>query len=214
MKNYIRRNGMAKKTLTFLITAAFVILFAGISAADDIAINTDDMGSMYTDHKAYRVGDIVTVLVVESTQAVQSASLKTNKKAGLEAGMGMSNWANGVSTSFPNVPSWGMGAEEYQDGGGKTQRSGSLLASISARVEKVLSNGNLYIKGTKVIQINDDKQNLIIKGVIRPEDIASNNTIYSTNVADAMIEYEGNGPIGEKTSPGILTRFFDWIGLF
>jgi len=205
---------MAKKILKHVFTAAIIVMFASVLAADDIAQNTDDMGSMYTDHKAYRGGDIVTVLVVESTQAVQSASLKTNKKAGLEAGMGMSTWANGAQTSFPNVPSWGAGAEEYQDGGGKTQRSGSLLASISARVEKVLSNGNLYIKGTKIIQINDDKQNLIIKGVIRPEDIGSNNTIYSTNVADAVIEYEGNGPIGEKTSPGIFTRFFDWLGLF
>ncbi len=93
-------------------------------------------------------------------------------------------------------------------------RSGGLTAKISARVEKVLTNGTLSIKGTKVIQINDEKQNLVIKGVIRPEDISSDNTILSTYVAEAQIEYEGNGPVGEKTSPGIITRILDWLGIF
>ncbi len=81
-------------------------------------------------------------------------------------------------------------------------------------MEKVLSNGNLTIKGTKVIKINDEDQNLVITGVIRPEDISADNTVISMNVADAIIQYEGKGPIGEKTSPGILTRILDWLGIF
>ena len=140
--------------------------------------------------------------------------MKTQKKAGLQGGMGMSSWGGGMSSPFPYVPAWGAGGMEYQDGGGKSERRGGLNARISARVENVLANGNLSIKGTKVIRVNDEKQNLIIKGVIRPEDIAADNTIYSTFVADAMIEYEGKGPIGEKTSPGIITRILDWLGLF
>jgi len=70
------------------------------------------------------------------------------------------------------------------------------------------------IKGTKVVKINDENENLIITGVIRPEDIASDNTISSTNVAEANIKYEGTGPIGVKVSPGILTRLLDWLGIF
>ena len=132
----------------------------------------------------------------------------------MQGGMGMSSWGGGITSVFPYVPSWGAAGEEAQKGSGKSTREGGLIAKISARVEKLLSNGNLVIKGTKVIQVNDDKQNLVIEGVIRPEDIGSDNTIYSTFVADAQIMYEGKGPIGEKTSPGIITRIFDWLGIF
>jgi flagellar L-ring protein precursor FlgH len=204
---------MAKKILLFL-TAAFFALAAGAAFADDIVSNPDDVGSVYTDHKAYKVGDIVTILVTESTQGAQSASLTTQKQQSLGGGMGAGQWNGGNSTSFSNAPAWGAAFNENQQGGGDSIRSGSLVAKISARVEKVLSNGNLIIKGAKIIQINDDKQNLVIKGVIRPEDIQSDNTISSTNVADAEIQYEGNGPVGEKTSPGIVTRLLDWLGIF
>jgi flagellar L-ring protein precursor FlgH len=201
-----------KNILKFLLIIA-ISAFSNLSIADDV-VNSTDINSLYTDHKAYKVGDIVTIIVVESTEGYQSASLKTSKQQSLSGGMGMSSWGGGVLSPFPYVPSWGAGAQEYQDGSGKSTRKGGLMAKISARVEKVLSNNNLVIKGTKVIEINDDKQNLIIEGVIRPEDIASDNTILSIYVADAKIRYEGKGPIGEKTSPGIITRILDWLGLF
>ena len=205
-----------RKKIVPAVTAAMLIIFAfAPEFADDVVNSTEDMGSLYSDHKAFKVGDIVTVLVVESTSGSQSASLNTNKSQNLAAGMGMSQWGGGITNIFPtNIPAWGAGAQESQNGGGKSLRAGSLMAKISARVEKVLSNGNLVIKGTKIVQINDDKQNLIINGTIRPEDINSDNTIASTYVADAQILYEGNGPIGEKTSPGIITRILDWLGIF
>lgn len=206
---------MNKKGFLTAFAAIFLITFySGVLFADEIMKNEGDIESVYTDHKAYKVGDIVTIIIVESTQGSQSASLSTSKQQKLQAGMGTStSWGGGLTSSLP-VSSWGAGGAEYQDGGGKSIRSGSLQAKLSARVEKVLTNGNLVIKGTKIILVNDDKQNLMIKGVIRAEDIGSDNTIMSTNVADATIEYEGNGPIGEKTSPGILTRILDWLGIF
>ncbi len=197
--------------IKFLILIIFI--FTSYIIADDI-VNSSEINSLYSDHKAYKVGDIVTILVIEATEGYQSASLKTQKQQSISGGMGMSSWGGGVLSPFPYVPSWGAGGQEYQDGSGKSTRKGGLIAKISARVEKVLSNNNLVIKGSKVIQINDDKQNLIIEGVIRPEDIAADNTILSTFVADAKIKYEGKGPIGEKASPGILTRILDWLGLF
>jgi flagellar L-ring protein precursor FlgH len=206
---------MKKNVYAPVLAACIMILSAGAAIADDIVPNSEDLGSIYSDHKAYKAGDIVTVLVVETTEGYQSASLKTDKQSGLSGGMGMSTWGGGTRIAFPGgVPSWGAAGSEYQNGGGKSVRSGGLIAKISARVEKVLSNGNLSIKGTKVIQINDEKQNLVISGTIRPEDISADNTILSMSVADAMIEYEGKGPIGEKTSPGVITRILDWLGIF
>jgi flagellar L-ring protein FlgH len=196
-------------TAAVLLLAVFVPAFA-----DDVVGNPEDLNSVYSDHKALKVGDIVTIIVVEATTGYNSASLKTQKNQSLNGGVGLSSWSGGVTNPFPFSPAWGMGGQELQNGNGKSERAGGLTAKISAKVEKVLSNGNLSIKGTKIVQVNDDKQNLVITGTIRPEDISADNTIYSTFVADAIIEYEGKGPIGEKTSPGILTRILDWLGIF
>jgi flagellar L-ring protein precursor FlgH len=203
----------SKRRFVAVFAALFlVILYAGLALADDVVRDDGDINSIYTDHKAVKAGDIVTILIIESTSGAQSASLTTQKQQSLQGGMGtMTSWGNGTSLS---VPSWGAGGQENQNGSGESERSGSLTAKLSATVEKVLSNGNLMIKGTKVVKINDENENLIITGVIRPEDIASDNTISSTNVAEANIKYEGTGPIGEKVSPGILTRLLDWLGIF
>jgi flagellar L-ring protein precursor FlgH len=204
---------MKRKILIAAAVAAVLALWAPVFA-DDIVKNPDDLNSAYADHKAVKVGDIVTIIVVEATQGYNSASLKTMKQQSLNGGVGLSSWGGGATSPFPYSPAWGMGGQEYQDGSGKSVRAGGLTAKISARVEKVLSNGQLSIKGTKIVQVNDEKQNLIITGTIRPEDVAADNTILSTFVADAHIEYEGKGPVGEKTSPGILTRILDWLGIF
>jgi len=204
------------KRKTFILGAVAAVLLAVFvpAFADDIVGNSEDLNSVYSDHKALKVGDIVTIIVVEATNGYNSASLKTQKDQSLNGGVGLSSWSGGVTSPFPFSPAWGMGGQELQNGSGKSVRAGGLTAKISAKIEKVLSNGNLSIKGTKIIQVNDDKQNLVITGTIRPEDISADNTIYSTYVADAIIEYEGKGPIGEKTSPGILTRILDWLGIF
>jgi len=200
---------MKKIKATHIIAVlSLFLLFAPAIFADAIA-GEDDIGSLYTDHRAYKVGDIVTIIVIESVQGSQSASLDTSKKEGMSGGFGMGLWG-----SLSGVPSWGASGQETQNGIGKSIRAGSLVAKISTEIIKVLSNGNLVIKGSKVIQINDDKQNLVIEGTIRPEDIGSDNTIASTYVANANIQFEGKGPIGEKVSPGIFTRFLDWLGIF
>jgi flagellar L-ring protein precursor FlgH len=199
-----------KKSLLAIIMAFTAFFFAVMAYADDIT-KEENIESIYTDHKAYKAGDIVTIYVVESTTGSQSAQLTTSKNQSIQGGMGTSVWSGGQAVAFP---SWGAAGQENQAGGGTSVRSGSLIAKIAARVEKVLSNGNLTIKGTKIIKINDEDQNLVITGVVRPEDISSDNVVSSMNVADAKIEYEGKGPIGEKTSPGIITRLLDWIGIF
>ncbi len=204
------------KSKKIILTAAFLIAVAPafIAYGDGIG-NAGDVDSFYSDHKAYKVGDIVTVLVVESTEGYQEASLKTSKSQSVGGGLGMSAWGGGITSPYPgSVPNFGAGGEVTQDGGGKSVRSGGLIGKISVRVQRVLSNGNLVIKGSKTVKINDDKQNMIVKGVIRVEDISAANTIKSTYVANANIEYEGKGPIGEKTSPGIITRLLDWLGIF
>jgi flagellar L-ring protein precursor FlgH len=202
---------MSKKIFLILFFIELLLVNKFV-LADDLVSDPNDAKSLYADHKAAKVGDILTVIVVESTSGSQEASLQTSKNQSMGGGMGMSVWSGGKILSFPN--SWGIGGAEYQDGGGKSKSKGSIIGKISVRVEKVLSNGLLQIRGSKVIKINDDKQNLILSGTVRQQDINADNTVLSTYVADALIEYEGVGPIGEKSSPGILTRILDWLGIF
>lgn len=202
---------MSKKIFLILFFIGLLLVNKFI-LADDLVGDPNYTKSLYADHKAAKVGDILTIIVIESTSGSQEASLQTSKNQSMGGGMGMSAWSGGKILSFPN--SWGIGGAEYQDGGGKSKSKGSIIGKISVRVEKVLSNGLLQIRGSKVIKINDDKQNLILSGTVRQQDINADNTILSTYVADAQIEYEGVGPIGEKTSPGILTRILDWLGIF
>ncbi len=205
---------MKKKIIFITLLFSWILIVGQVLVKSDDVAEEDNINSIYSDHKAYKVGDIVTINVVESAQATQSSALTTQKQQSLGGGMGMSAWGGGTTNPFPNVPSWGMAGEETQNGQGTSSRSGTLMAKIAAKVEKILSNGNLVVRGVKIVDINDEKQNLIITGTIRPEDIKSDNTVDSINVADANIQYEGKGPLAEKTSPGIITRILDWLGIF
>ncbi|MCX7726069.1 MAG: flagellar basal body L-ring protein FlgH, partial [Chitinispirillaceae bacterium] len=103
------------------------------------------------------------------------------------------------------------GSKVDYDGKGGTSRQGNLVATISARVVKVLDNGNLVIEGSKVVEINDEKEIIKITGIVRPQDVKRDNTILSTNIADAQITYTGKGVVNTGRRPGLLARFLNWL---
>ena len=111
------------------------------------------------------------------------------------------------------LPSLGASGSSKVDfsGQGATTRQGSLAAEISARVTKVLDNGNLVIDGSKVVEINEEKEIIKVNGIVRPQDIEGNNIIYSYNIADAQITYSGKGTSTTGQRPGIIARFINWI---
>ena len=89
-----------------------------------------------------------------------------------------------------------------------------MTGRISARVVKILSNGNLYIEGKRQLTINAEDQYLIVSGVVRPEDISIENTVASYSISDAKIHYAGKGVVDDKLRPGWLTRLVDWVWPF
>ena len=91
------------------------------------------------------------------------------------------------------------------------QSQGSVRASISARVDSLLPNGNMWINGSRLISINGEDQIIRISGIIRPSDVQSDNSVYSSSISDAKIIFEGNGMIDRSQSPGWLTRIFHWL---
>jgi len=173
--------------------------------------------SFFSDVKARQVGDTVTISIVESATASKNASTKTGRGSGLEASYsgifdsmtaGMSINGQGIGTGHK------IDFKNNFDGSGATTNSSSMNAFITARVIQVLPNGNLVIRGTRQVRVNNENQWIFIQGVIRPEDVSSTNVILSTYVADARIELNGQGPVSDKQVPGWLARALDWAWPF
>ncbi|ERP39356.1 flagellar basal body L-ring protein FlgH [Chitinivibrio alkaliphilus] len=163
--------------------------------------------SMYTNHRALREGDILTVLVQENAEAGTSANTKTRNQGGVNVNGG---GGSGLLGFIPRFGTSGEFGAEY-DGSGDTKRRGDFRTTISVRVEEVLQNGNLMIQGSKRVKINEEEQLIDLSGVIHPSTISPKNTVYSSNIADAKITYSGQGSNADAQRPGFITRFFNWL---
>ncbi|HEB98068.1 MAG TPA: flagellar basal body L-ring protein FlgH [Thiotrichales bacterium] len=171
--------------------------------------------ALFGDTKASRVGDILTIILQEKTQASKKASTSTKKETGVEV-------AN--PTLFGNSLKFGMplpggkvagsletSIDSKQDftGEGDSAQSNSLSGSITVTVAEVLPNGNLYVRGEKWLTLNQGEEFIQISGIVRPIDIRTDNTVLSSQVADARITYAGKGTLADANSMGWLARFFN-----
>lgn len=176
--------------------------------------------NLYSDNRAYRINDIVTIIISESSSASETARTSTSKGNDLQSGVSALWNANIAGNLFgeeggsPNYPSLNISSDHSFNGTGTTSRQGSFTAQIAAVVKEVQPNGNLIIEGKRTILINEEQKNMTISGVVRPEDISTGNTVSSSKVADAQISYDGQGPITAKARQGWIMRFFDWIPIF
>jgi flagellar L-ring protein precursor FlgH len=173
--------------------------------------------NLFSDQRAGQVGDILTVRIVEVSQASEKATTDTTRDS--ETAAHISNFF-GLETN-PNGP-WknpttlinaGMSKNDFS-GTGETTRAGSLSATITARVMDVLPNGNLAIEGKREIYVNNEKKEILLQGIVRPKDISYDNSILSTQVADAKVIYTGIGVVGEKQRPGWMARILDFVWPF
>lgn len=168
--------------------------------------------------KARYVNDIVTIIVSETAAGGNKASTNTSKDTSTSAAitslLGLENQIIGKNANMDGKIGLSGTANNSLKGAGDTSRSSSLSASISARVLKVLDNGNLLIEGKRQLTVNAEDQYIIITGIVRPEDVTADNMIASQYIADARILYTGDGVINDKMRPGWLTRVVDWAWPF
>jgi len=162
--------------------------------------------TLYSDHRAHSVGDIITIEIVEVATASNEASTEVSKEHQTDIS------ASG-SGPLDFIPLTGLSSEIKNDysGEGKTSRKGNLKAKMTAVITEVLPNGNLLIEGSRVVDVNGEKQTTILTGVIRPQDITTANTVLSFNIADAQITYTGRGSVQTAQRPGLLARISNWI---
>ena len=175
--------------------------------ADGSLFQTRYADELYSDIKARRLGDIITVRLQEQTTASKSAATNTSKSSSAELaaptafGRPITIGGNPLSASL-------SGDRQFQGDGGADQ-SNRLVGDITVSVIRVMPNGNLIVRGEKWMKLNTGDEFLRLTGIIRPQDISSDNVIPSTRVANARIEYSGTGALAQVQEPGWLTRFFN-----
>ena len=169
----------------------------------------------YSDRKALRVGDIVTISIIENAKANNAADTDLSRTSSLQAGLtqffGKEKFLRLFRDGDELIKS---NAENAFKGSGATTREGQLTATITAIVKEVLPNGNLVIQGTRALGVNHEEQYITITGIIRPDDVNRDNVILSTQVADASISIGGTGVVGDKQRSGWGTWIFDFAWPF
>jgi flagellar L-ring protein precursor FlgH len=169
--------------------------------------------SLYTDKKAKRAEDVITVLIAENAKASNDTKTQTDK--GQDASIDVKpfnvTWPGAAAKSYSPSVGFGGGAQQKYHGTGETSREGEVKATLSARIVAVYDNGNLLIEGNKEVEVNNEKEILRVSGIVRPEDISPDNTVMSEKIADARIQYTGQGDNHQAARPGLLARFINWI---
>ena len=162
--------------------------------------------SMFSDEKANKIGDVITILVVESSQASNNAEKSTGRKSDL----GFNASADFGSASSPKAAVT-VGSNNGFNGTGGTKSSGMISTKISATIDSVRPNGNMVIRGIRKTVINGEEQLISVKGVVRAVDIMPDNSVLSYNISEAEFIFEGKGMIDDAQKPGWFTKFLHWI---
>jgi flagellar L-ring protein precursor FlgH len=186
------------KTKWIIGVTLLAVIGSGAAHADSLW-KASSQASLFTDKKARKVGDLITIVINETATSSQQANTSVSKKADNKVGPG-------VGPILKLIPALGFGGDSSHAAQGSTSRSTNLTARISAKVIEVKPNGNLVIEGTRNITTSNDTQIMKLTGLVRQEDVQPDNTALSSAIADAKIDYTGKGPISEKQKPGFITR--------
>lgn len=164
--------------------------------------------SMWSNVTARNVGDTLTVVLAESTEAEKSATTSATKSTSAEL-TGPTILGRPITSNGTPILEGSIGNESQFAGNGAAKQSNKLDGYISVTVARRLSNGNLLVRGQKYVAINSGREFVRLQGIVRPSDIAPDNTVVSWRVADAYISYGGQGTVANASKPGWLYRFFN-----
>ena len=184
-----------------------------------------DQDTLFDDARARRVGDIVVVKLVENTKAQHKAETSSNKSNAND--YGVSSFFTMGKVGFlpfvdigphgfvnPDTSIMKTNSTGALSATGKTKRENYVTTSLAARVLRVLPGGLLEIEGAREIRVNDETEYMVVRGMARAKDVDADNTILSTQLADASIEYYGKGVLADKQKPGWFTRLMDNVWPF
>lgn len=186
-----------------ILLAVLVCGHAASAQGTTPLVDLENGRSLVSNIKAHRVGDVVTIIIVENSSANAISESENKERNEISGGPGL-----GI-LSF--LGEWGMDTESRYRGEGETIRRGNLRAEISARIVEILHNGDYRLLGTRMVDINGERQLIEVSGICRARDIGADNTILSTYISDARIGYTGTGPLNDTSQPGVITRIVNWL---
>ena len=173
---------------------------------------------MLQDTRAIRAGDIVMINIDETTNAQGDANTTTTKSDKRDTSVtALLGLVPAIKKAHPDIdPAQLIALAASADfaGDGKTSRNGQLRGSLAVRVREQMPNGDLYIEGTKVVMLNTEEYHLYISGIIRSADIARDNSVPSSRIADAQVEFTGRGDLADTTEKGWLGKILDKVSPF
>jgi flagellar L-ring protein FlgH len=199
------------------VLALLVILPATGLKADSLWKSDASPSSIFADKKARRVGDILTVVVQENNGATRNNTTATSKASSVNASIASFLYgpaASGLLTKGGAYPAMNFTDKNTFSGGGQINNQETITAQIAVQVIDVLPNGNLVIEGRKQTSFSGEKQDAILRGTVRFDDISSANSVFSYNIADASIKYVSSGTVTDAQRKGWFNRIWDKVNPF
>lgn len=186
-----------------------VVLTAGPVEAQNTSTGQPGWAaSWYSDVKAHKIGDVLSVIISESNSAAKNTQTSTQKQNQAETeGTATTGALEGL---FPGVGG-SVDASNKFSGKGATSRSGRFDSRVTVRVVEITPDNNLVVEGSKTLELNEDTEVVTVSGLVRPADIGTGNSVYSYQIANAKITYKGKGSVSQGQRPGIITRIINWI---
>ena len=190
---------MNKQAVATLLGA----LLATQAAQAQSLVEPERYRALAADHRAYRLGDVITVYVAEATRAKSQAATDASSRLDLGAGL------RSPSTDF-NAD---VGLSGSNSGGAQTTRVGELRTQVSVQVVALEPDGSLRIEEAQTLTVNGENQRIRLKGLVRPQDVSAQNTVWSNRIANAELELDGVGIVSESQRQSVIYRFFKWLRL-
>ena len=177
------------------------LLAMPVASAESLWTETGASASLFSDHKARFVGDIITIIISENSSANRTGTAANTKTTAtsMNAGVGI----------FSGITAASAGNTDKFSAAGSLANSNNISARMTAQVTEVKPNGDLVIVGKQNIEQNGEKQTITVSGIVRSENISASNTVLSSAMADAQIKIVGKGPISNKQRQGIISQLLN-----
>jgi len=170
---------------------------------------------MYADRKACRPGDIVTVLVAEVANQSTTQQKKTSSDSSTDASVAQFLFPGSkLGTHLGSLPGSNFGGSNSFSGGGQVTNSQTITATAAVLVTEVLPNGNFAIEGVRRMSFSGETQHVILHGIIRPDDISSSNTVLSSSIANARLEFVSEGELTDARKKGWISKLYSLLRPF
>ncbi|MDB5986161.1 MAG: flagellar basal body L-ring protein FlgH [Nevskia sp.] len=185
------------------IYLALLLGLIPLTAAAGGLYNADTFTPLASDIRSFRVGDAITIMIVEASSAQSQADTSADRETNVTAG---------VTTVHMKQTNLGLDLKRHNGGQAATTRAGQLQAEISVRIQQVAANGDLIVRGSQKILINGEEQRISLAGIVRPIDVSADNVVLSTRLTDSEIEYSGKGFVSRNQEESWISRLFGFLG--